>query len=170
MKFGVFFFFAGIGVLAVVFAVLLVPETKNVPIEEVEETVVHRHWCVACCCVFLLLGSARERHRGCWVGPAPARGRSKQGEPVPGTSLLHTAPCAHTDTPLPGASTHLRFWKRAVKGTVPPTDLRSGSSLVQMSRGPSGAPSLSFVQASAAGKVPGASAGNMMGAPHGMRQ
>jgi predicted MFS family arabinose efflux permease len=42
----VFFFFAGIGVLAVLFAIFLVPETRQVPIEEIEETVVHRHWCV----------------------------------------------------------------------------------------------------------------------------
>jgi hypothetical protein len=40
----VFFFFAGIGVLAVLFAIFLVPETRQVPIEEIEETVVHRHW------------------------------------------------------------------------------------------------------------------------------
>lgn len=40
----VFFFFAGIGVLAVLFAIFLVPETRQVPIEEIEERVVHRHW------------------------------------------------------------------------------------------------------------------------------
>lgn len=40
----VFFFFAGIGVLAVLFAIFLVPETRQVPIEEIEEQVVHRHW------------------------------------------------------------------------------------------------------------------------------
>jgi hypothetical protein len=40
----VFFFFAGIGVLAVLFSILFVPETRHVPIEEVEEVVVHKHW------------------------------------------------------------------------------------------------------------------------------
>jgi hypothetical protein len=40
----VFFFFAGMGILAVLFAIFLVPETRQVPIEEIEETVVHRHW------------------------------------------------------------------------------------------------------------------------------
>eukprot|EP00775_Hariotina_reticulata_P012572 gene12572-12704_t len=44
MRFGVFFFFAGIGVLAVLFAILFVPETRQIPIEEVEEVVVHKHW------------------------------------------------------------------------------------------------------------------------------
>ncbi|KAF6263304.1 general substrate transporter [Scenedesmus sp. NREL 46B-D3] len=44
MKFGVFFFFGGIGLIAILFAILLVPETRQVPIEEIEETVVHRHW------------------------------------------------------------------------------------------------------------------------------
>lgn len=47
-----------------------------------------------------------------------------------------------------------RFWKRIVKGAAPPTDLRSGSSLVQMSRGPGGQPSLSFVDASTIDKLP----------------
>lgn len=91
MKFGVFFFFAGMGILAVLFAIFLVPETRQVPIEEIEETVVHRHW----------------------------------------------------------------FWKRVVKGALPPTDLRSGSSLVQMSRtGPDGRPALSFVDAGSINKMP----------------
>lgn len=40
----VFFFFAGIGVIAVLFAIFLVPETRKVPIEEIEELVVHKHW------------------------------------------------------------------------------------------------------------------------------
>jgi hypothetical protein len=40
----VFFFFGGIGLIAILFAILLVPETQKVPIEEIEETVVHRHW------------------------------------------------------------------------------------------------------------------------------
>ncbi|KAF8062934.1 hypothetical protein HT031_003773 [Scenedesmus sp. PABB004] len=44
MTFVVFLFFAGIGLIAVAFAAALVPETKGVPIEEIEETVVHRHW------------------------------------------------------------------------------------------------------------------------------
>lgn len=95
MKFGVFFFFAGIGIIAILFAIFLVPETRQVPIEEIEEMVVHKHW----------------------------------------------------------------FWKRVVKGTAPPTDLRSGSSLIQISKsGPHG-PSLSFVDASAVHKVPGAGNG-----------
>lgn len=40
----VFFFFAGIGIIAILFAIFLVPETRQVPIEEIEEMVVHRHW------------------------------------------------------------------------------------------------------------------------------
>jgi sugar porter (SP) family MFS transporter len=44
MKFGVFFFFGGIGCIAILFAIFFIPETKNVPIEEIEETVVHKHW------------------------------------------------------------------------------------------------------------------------------
>jgi hypothetical protein len=48
-----------------------------------------------------------------------------------------------------------RFWKRVVKGALPPTDLRSGSSLVQMSRtGPDGRPALSFVDAGSINKMP----------------
>lgn len=31
-------------VLAVLFAIFLVPETRQVPIEEIEELVVHKHW------------------------------------------------------------------------------------------------------------------------------
>jgi hypothetical protein len=48
-----------------------------------------------------------------------------------------------------------RFWKRIVKGAAPPTDLRSGSSLVQLSKTGAG-PALSFVDASTINKVPGA--------------
>lgn len=52
-----------------------------------------------------------------------------------------------------------RFWKRIVKGALPPTDLRSGSSLVQLSRtGPDGAPRLSFIESSSANKLPGQTA------------
>ena len=52
-----------------------------------------------------------------------------------------------------------RFWKRIVRGTAPPTDLRSGSSLVQISKtGPHG-PSLSFVDAATVGKMPAANGG-----------
>lgn len=48
-----------------------------------------------------------------------------------------------------------RFWKRVVRGTMPPTDLRSGSSLVQISKaGPHG-PTVSFVDAATVGKGPG---------------
>eukprot|EP00878_Enallax_costatus_P014909 GHUV01015609.1.p1 GENE.GHUV01015609.1~~GHUV01015609.1.p1 ORF type:complete len:409 (+),score=53.56 GHUV01015609.1:908-2134(+) len=44
MKFGVFFFFGGIGIMATLFAIFFIPDTKNVPIEEIEETVIHKHW------------------------------------------------------------------------------------------------------------------------------
>ena len=40
----VFFFFGGIGILAVLFAIFFIPETKQVPIEEIEEVVFNHHW------------------------------------------------------------------------------------------------------------------------------
>lgn len=44
MKFGVFYFFAGFVMLMTLFTLFFVPETKNVPIEEVEEVRIGRHW------------------------------------------------------------------------------------------------------------------------------
>lgn len=43
MKFGIFFFFAGLVVLMTIFVFLFVPETKNVPIEEMG-SVFKAHW------------------------------------------------------------------------------------------------------------------------------
>lgn len=44
MKFGVFYFFAGFVLLMTIFTFLFVPETRKVPIEEVEEVRIGRHW------------------------------------------------------------------------------------------------------------------------------
>lgn len=44
MKFGVFYFFAGWVVLMTLFVIFFVPETRKVPIEEVEEVRIGRHW------------------------------------------------------------------------------------------------------------------------------
>lgn len=58
-----------------------------------------------------------------------------------------------------------RFWKRVIKGALPPTDLRSGSSLVQLSKTGAG-PALSFVDASTINKVPGTGHVGHAGAGH----
>ena len=43
-KFGIFFFFSGWVLVMSLFVLLLVPETKNVPIEEMTERVWKQHW------------------------------------------------------------------------------------------------------------------------------
>lgn len=78
-----------------------------------------------------------------------------QGRVAHSAVLLLLLPCCH----LFAFCLRRRFWKRIVKGTAPPVDLRSGSSLVQLSRtGPDG-PKLSFVDASSASKLPGQNGG-----------
>lgn len=44
MKWGTFLFFAGFVLLMTLFVLLCVPETKGVPIEELSEVIVNRHW------------------------------------------------------------------------------------------------------------------------------
>lgn len=44
MRFGVFFFFGGCLLLGVLFAAFFIPETRNVPIEEMEEIRFGQHW------------------------------------------------------------------------------------------------------------------------------
>jgi len=43
-KYGIFFFFAGFVLIMTLFVLLFVPETKGVPIEELNEVIVHKHW------------------------------------------------------------------------------------------------------------------------------
>ncbi len=61
MRFGVFFFFGGCLLLGVLFAAFFIPETRNVPIEEMEEIRFGQHWfwgklvaggCVRCALYF----------------------------------------------------------------------------------------------------------------------
>ncbi|KAK7401288.1 hypothetical protein VNO78_12660 [Psophocarpus tetragonolobus] len=44
LKYGIFFFFAGWVLVMGIFTVLLIPETKNIPIEEITEKVWRNHW------------------------------------------------------------------------------------------------------------------------------
>lgn len=44
MEFGVFFMFAGFVVLMTFFVYFFVPETKGVPVEEMDTIMVRRHW------------------------------------------------------------------------------------------------------------------------------
>ncbi|MED6123923.1 Sugar transport protein mst4 [Stylosanthes scabra] len=44
MKFGIFWFFSGWVVVMSLFTVFLIPETKNVPIEEMQDKVWKQHW------------------------------------------------------------------------------------------------------------------------------
>lgn len=43
-KFGTFFFFGGFVAIMTLFVLFFVPETKGVPIEELNELIVHKHW------------------------------------------------------------------------------------------------------------------------------
>eukprot|EP00775_Hariotina_reticulata_P009191 gene9191-9357_t len=44
MKWGTFLFFAGFVVLMTIFVIIAVPETKGVPIEELSEVILNKHW------------------------------------------------------------------------------------------------------------------------------
>eukprot|EP00775_Hariotina_reticulata_P001911 gene1911-2244_t len=44
MKWGAFLFFAGFVVLMTIFVIIAVPETKGVPIEELSEVILNKHW------------------------------------------------------------------------------------------------------------------------------
>lgn len=44
LKFGTFFLFAGFVLLMTLFVLFCVPETKGVPIEELNEVIVQKHW------------------------------------------------------------------------------------------------------------------------------
>lgn len=44
LKFGTFFLFAGFVFIMTLFVLLCVPETKNVPIEELNEVIMQKHW------------------------------------------------------------------------------------------------------------------------------
>ncbi|KAF6250807.1 sugar carrier protein A [Scenedesmus sp. NREL 46B-D3] len=44
LKWGTFLFFGGFVLLMTLFVILCIPETKGVPIEELSETIVHKHW------------------------------------------------------------------------------------------------------------------------------
>jgi hypothetical protein len=44
LKWGTFLFFAGFVVLMTIFVILAVPETKGVPIEELSEVILTKHW------------------------------------------------------------------------------------------------------------------------------
>ncbi|KAF6258883.1 glucose transporter, partial [Scenedesmus sp. NREL 46B-D3] len=44
LKWGTFLFFGGFVLLITLFVILCIPETKGVPIEELSETIVHKHW------------------------------------------------------------------------------------------------------------------------------
>uniref|UniRef100_A0A383WEJ5 Major facilitator superfamily (MFS) profile domain-containing protein n=1 Tax=Tetradesmus obliquus TaxID=3088 RepID=A0A383WEJ5_TETOB len=44
LKWGTFLFFGGFVLLMTLFVILCVPETKGVPIEELSEVIIHKHW------------------------------------------------------------------------------------------------------------------------------
>jgi hypothetical protein len=43
-QWGTFLFFGGFVALMTLFVVLRIPETKGVPIEELSEVIIHKHW------------------------------------------------------------------------------------------------------------------------------
>jgi hypothetical protein len=44
LKWGTFLFFGGFVALMTLFVILCIPETKGVPIEELSEVIIHKHW------------------------------------------------------------------------------------------------------------------------------
>jgi hypothetical protein len=44
MKFGIFFFFSAWVLVMTLFTVFLIPETKNIPIDEMNDRVWKKHW------------------------------------------------------------------------------------------------------------------------------
>jgi hypothetical protein len=44
LKWGTFLFFGGFVLLMTLFVILCIPETKGVPIEELSEVIIHKHW------------------------------------------------------------------------------------------------------------------------------